>query len=214
MSRAKGLAGRAAGRILPAVGKLLYDLPFGTETSTPVSHEELGYVRGVRGNYWPIGWRTAKRIFESVPATPEDVFLDLGSGKGRAVLLAAGRPYKRVIGVEVSPELHRAAVRNRARSRRRVRCGAIELVNADALDYAIPDDVTVAFLFNPFRGPIFESVARRLAESAKRVPRTLTIVYANPQEEEALRAVGARLVSRAGPEGEESRSHWVDVYRL
>ena len=36
-------------------------------------------------------------------------FIDLGSGKGRAVLLASLYPFRRLIGVEFSPELTEVA---------------------------------------------------------------------------------------------------------
>jgi SAM-dependent methyltransferase len=44
------------------------------------------------------------------------VFVDLGSGKGRVLLLAAELPFKEIIGVEFSPELHAIARSNIARS--------------------------------------------------------------------------------------------------
>jgi hypothetical protein len=39
-------------------------------------------------------------------------FIDLGSGKGRALLMASAYPFKRIIGVEFMPELHRVAQEN------------------------------------------------------------------------------------------------------
>ena len=39
-------------------------------------------------------------------------FVDLGSGKGRVLLLAALRPFRRVIGVEISASLHTRAQAN------------------------------------------------------------------------------------------------------
>src|SRR5271166_6630819 len=42
----------------------------------------------------------------------EFVFVDIGSGKGRVLLMAADYPFQRVIGVELLPELHRVAQAN------------------------------------------------------------------------------------------------------
>jgi SAM-dependent methyltransferase len=81
---------------------------------------------------------------------PGDVFLDPGSGKGRAVLLAARYPFKRVIGVEFSESLTAIARRNMATFRARLRCHDVELVTADVVDYRIPDDVSVVYMFNLF----------------------------------------------------------------
>jgi len=40
------------------------------------------------------------------------VFVDCGHGKGRVILMATRFPFKRIEGVEFSPELHRIAVSN------------------------------------------------------------------------------------------------------
>ena len=40
-------------------------------------------------------------------------FIDFGSGKGRVLLVAAGFPFKEVIGVEFSRELHEVALKNK-----------------------------------------------------------------------------------------------------
>jgi methylase of polypeptide subunit release factors len=39
-------------------------------------------------------------------------FIDLGSGKGRALVLALSYPFRRVVGVEFALELHRVAEAN------------------------------------------------------------------------------------------------------
>ena len=39
----------------------------------------------------------------------EFVFIDLGSGKGRTLLMASDYPFRRIVGVELLPALHRAA---------------------------------------------------------------------------------------------------------
>jgi hypothetical protein len=97
-------------------------------------------------------------------------------------------PFRRVVGVELSPDLHQIAQRNVQTYRPRRRCAAVELVNSDVLDYEIPDDVTVVHMFNPFRGTIFASVVEKLLASAERAPRPLRIIYANPEEERQLLA--------------------------
>ena len=39
-------------------------------------------------------------------------FIDIGSGKGRTLLMASDYPFRRIIGVELLPELHRIAQEN------------------------------------------------------------------------------------------------------
>jgi hypothetical protein len=45
-------------------------------------------------------------------ALDDFTFIDFGSGKGRALMLASEHPFKRIIGLEFSPELHRIAEEN------------------------------------------------------------------------------------------------------
>jgi spermidine synthase len=58
------------------------------------------------------------------------LFRNLGSGKGRVLLEALRYPFARVIEVEISKELHEAAVERGPR-----RCRRIELIHADAVEY-------------------------------------------------------------------------------
>jgi SAM-dependent methyltransferase len=200
-----------------AVGRLIFDVARGIETTNRVSHEALGFVGSERVNYRPTGWGGLRRIFASIPISADDVFVDFGSGKGRVVLEAARHPFRRVVGVEVSSELHELAKRNLQQFRPRRRCGSVELVCRDVLDYEIPDDMTVAYLFNPFRGEVFAAFVERLLASLERSPRRVTVVYVNPVEEQALLAAGATLVERIwGREGrsEAARSHSIVLYEL
>src|SRR5262245_6350419 len=51
-----------------------------------------------------------ERGLRALPARHEDLtFVDLGSGKGKALFLAAAYPFRRIVGVELSPRLHRIA---------------------------------------------------------------------------------------------------------
>jgi predicted RNA methylase len=139
---------------------------------------------------------TLRRILPRREVTEEDVFVDLGSGKGRVVLQAALHyPFRRVHGVELSGHLHEIAQRNLALTRHLLSGRDVQLVRADATEFPVPDDVTVVFLYNPFTGEAFATVVRRLLESLDRNPRTLRIVYGNPVEEARLLDTGrVRLV--------------------
>lgn len=105
-------------------------------------------------------------------------FIDLGSGKGRALLMAADYPFKKIIGVEFMPELHRAAQENIAGySSDRQRCRLIESVCMDARDFQFPPGPLVAYLFNPFSESTFAHVLDGLRRSVEQSPRPVYIAY-------------------------------------
>jgi SAM-dependent methyltransferase len=111
----------------------------------------------------------------------EYVFVDFGSGTGRAVLLAAGYPFKRVVCVELSPELHRIAQRNLlAFPRSEIRCRAIELVCQGAAHYSLPHEPSVLYLYNPFGREVMAPLVARVERSLKERARDLVVVYSAP----------------------------------
>jgi SAM-dependent methyltransferase len=104
-------------------------------------------------------------------------FVDLGSGKGRAVLVAARRPFVRAVGIEHSGTLHAAALRNleAVTSRGPLAC-PVHFFCGDAASHPLPDGPLLVYLYNPF-GP--EVVAKVLARLHGREVR---IAYVNPLE--------------------------------
>lgn len=112
----------------------------------------------------------------------EFAFLDCGSGKGRAVMLAAMFPFKKVIGVEFSAELHAIAEHNIRQCTTETRkCGEIELICRDVIDYDLPELPLVIFLFNPFEGPIMANLVSKVRKSFVRHPRRLVVIYFTPK---------------------------------
>ena len=63
--------------------------------------------------YQPTDPALFQEIMASLPIEFEQfAFVDLGSGKGRTLLMASEYPFKRIVGVELIAELHRAAEEN------------------------------------------------------------------------------------------------------
>lgn len=111
----------------------------------------------------------------------EFTFIDFGSGKGRALLLASQFPFKRVIGVEYCEELNQVARENVARlpaSRRR--SGGIEIVSGDATKFSIPPGPLLLYFFNPFGEPVMEQVALNVLRAYEETPRQIAVVYFTP----------------------------------
>lgn len=109
------------------------------------------------------------------------VFIDLGSGKGRALLSASNFPFKQIIGIELAPSLHRIACSNISIYRTPIqRCHHIISLCQDAAAYTIPTDNVVIYLFNPFDDQIIAAVLSNIEHSLHTYPRSLYIVYLKP----------------------------------
>lgn len=170
------------------VAEMLYERRYGVQTSEKVI---LGAHDDDNVGYTPMNWRQLRWVLPTGSVTSGDVFIDIGSGKGRAVVMAAmDYPFGRVIGVELTRELHETAERNVAAVAGKLRAGQVELVCSDVRAYQIPDDVTIVYMNNPVRGSIFVDVLKSISESQMRRSRPMRLIYYNPTEEEALNATG------------------------
>jgi SAM-dependent methyltransferase len=203
MRRASGALGRLVDR--------LTELRYRVDTDDLVYHEDLGLESDDRVWHDPSNWAAPRRALDALGVTSDDVFADVGSGLGRAVVLASGYPFRRVIGVEVADSLTRRARENLARSRRPRRCGAVELVTADALEWAIPADLTVLYLYCPFTGDVFTRFLERLLASVDTNPRPLRLVYNYPVEHNRLIRTGRVVPLAVVPGRWPARSAPTDV---
>lgn len=169
----------------------LFDRRYGVHTEERIEVEQLDVDSPDALFYEPSSWLLLRLLLPRGDVSNRDVFLDAGSGMGRMVLEAGLHyPFRKVIGVEMSERLHTIAVANAERIRERQRCGEIQFVNADILDFNELDDVTVLFLFNPFGGATLEQFVRHLVESVDRRPRTVRIICVYPWREDVLMRTG------------------------
>lgn len=164
-------------------GDRLFDRYLGIETASVVPHEGLEFGADAGGFYQASNWLNLvklHRVMSGWHVGRDEAFIDFGCGKGQVLALASRFPFGRVIGLDLSPSLIATAERNAERIRGRARCGAIELVEMNALDYPIPDDLTVAYFHMPFPTSVFEVVVGHIAESLTRTPRPFRMVYLFP----------------------------------
>jgi SAM-dependent methyltransferase len=108
-------------------------------------------------------------------------FIDLGSGKGRTLLMAADYPFRRIVGVELLPALHRIAEENLRQYRSEAqRCFTVEAICADATSFCFPGERLVVYLFNPFPEAGLRRVVANLELSLREDPRAVYVLYHNP----------------------------------
>lgn len=141
----------------------------------------------------------------AIKALPIDfqnfVFIDFGSGKGRAILLATEFPFKKIVGVEFSEDLHSIAEQNIRSFRSNIsRCKHIQSVCMDALDYSLPNEPLVCYFGNPFGDPVMTEVLAMIEQSMSRAPREIFIVYYNARSRHLFdRSACFRRLSEIGP---------------
>lgn len=117
------------------------------------------------------------------------LFIDLGSGKGRTLLMASDYPFRRIIGVELLPALHQVATENLSKYRSESqKCFAVESTCADATSFQLPIEPTVLYLFNPLPETGLKRVIANLERSLQAHPRPLYVLYHNPLLEPVLSA--------------------------
>ena len=122
-----------------------------------------------------------RAMMAAVPreAIASSTFVDIGSGMGRAVILAAEYPFKQIVGIEVSPGLHEVARENLEKAAKASRkCSDIRLVRADARIYEYPPGDVVAFLFNPFDEEALQATLGALLH--RKNPGTTWLLYHTP----------------------------------
>jgi ribosomal protein S18 acetylase RimI-like enzyme len=148
------------------------------------------YAHGVRYQATPVA--LFSEMLDSIDFNPEEyVFIDFGSGKGRALLLASERPFKRIIGVEFAPELHRVAQQNIQHYRSESgKCKDLYSVCMDATEFVMPEEPAIFYFYHPFDAGVMSKVLSNIQESLKRRPRPTYIIYYNPQ--------AAGIVEQAG----------------
>jgi SAM-dependent methyltransferase len=199
----RAIPGKAAVHMQSTVSRAenrVFDYLMGVSTRHAVYPKDTLVTTGVDNlPYESCGWRSVRRVLMDLRPGPQDTFADVGCGKGRALLIAGQLPFRRVTGVEVDEELSRCGRENIERARPHLRVPDIGIVTANVLDWAVPDDASVFFFYNPFVGATFRAVIGRILESHDRRPRVVHLVYAVPWEHNWLLSTGRVAVDNVRP---------------
>ncbi len=163
-----------------------FDAAHGTDTAGVLLGRELG-PSVTRDGHLVIPYETTSEAAVRLALDSlrldlsEYAFIDLGCGKGKPLLIAGSYPFRRLVGVDISPACIRTARRNVER------CGLdrpeparVELLVAEAAEYVFPPEPVVLYLYNPFPGAVLERVVANLERSLRALPRPAAVVYVNP----------------------------------
>jgi SAM-dependent methyltransferase len=164
-----------------------FDARFDTDTAAP----SFGRQQKPATHFYTA--TTASLIYEilhSIPLRPNTfAFVDMGSGKGRALLVASEFPFAKIVGVELSTRLHQIAEENTKRYRpASQQCRAFHLHCMNVVDYVYDQEPVVVFLADPFGRETVRSVVANLEASLSSTPREAFVVYIYPQFEDLLQS--------------------------
>jgi hypothetical protein len=166
-----------------------FDLLHGTDTGGWITWDELAastpssfYVVASLG----IAPSALAQAIEHLPCKLEELtFVDIGSGKGRAMIVAAQFPFRRIIGVELSSDICRIAETNIATN---PEWGArTSILNQNAATVVYPEAPLLIFMYHPFFAPVLRKVLANLERQLRRSPRETWLLYAdNPHYSRVL----------------------------
>jgi SAM-dependent methyltransferase len=158
-----------------------FDRKYNVDTQKFFATDLLRMEPDANPGYEPIKEERFHRIVSSAPVADYSsfTFVDLGSGKGKALLLASAYPFRQVVGVEFSPELNQAAERNVQTFRSDwQRCRHLKAICADAGKYEFPDGDLMIYLYHPFGPEVLRPVLDNLAAAVRRdQQRRVYVIY-------------------------------------
>jgi hypothetical protein len=129
-------------------------------------------------------------VLKSLPISASDAAIDIGCGRGGAMLTLSRYPFSEVNGIEISPKLAEIARMNLAK----LHVEKAVVICCDAADFTDLDRYTYLYMYNPFPDIIMRQVMENVAASLKRRKRTVVVIYKNPVYEALVVGVGFRKI--------------------
>jgi len=172
------------------VDNAVFDRRYGVASDQWVAVTDLAVVgdnQDLGANCQPIKPLAFKAAMDAFQVPRDGVFVDFGSGAGRALMLAAQAGFHRLVGVEFATDVCDVAERNLDTFR--AKAGVefeYRILNLDATDYVVDDDDRVFFLYNPFDRPVLDAVLANIRRSYESSPRPIHLVYGRPLQRQAL----------------------------
>lgn len=177
-----------------------FDVEHGTETSGLLSGKIIAHGTGHNAADLTAYYGIAPSILRALldlwlrelhPLAPIErtVFLDVGAGKGRAMLVASDYPFLRVEGIELNPKLADIARRNISiweSSQQSTMLAPVLLHEDDATRRPLPQEPLLAHLFHPFEDRLLRRFLRHVEKDLTAYPRPFDLLYVNAEYDSVL----------------------------
>ncbi len=186
-------------RPIPSTAIHPFDRRHGTDTSGLLPGSEIAQGTGIPPAELTAYYGVAPSILHGLvdvwlrecAPQPIDktVFLDVGAGKGRAMLLASQHPFLRVEGVELNAALAAITTANiqvwKGNSQA-LALAPLRLREGDATRLPLPQEPTLAYLFHPFEAKLLRRFLAHVAGSLAGQPRVFDLMYVNAEHNSLL----------------------------
>ena len=190
LAEGKPIPGRENGNTAPHP----FDVAYGVDTSGLVWGESLAGTSKGDAKYWATGYYgiSPSAFTGALGRLQLDwsrfTFVDVGCGKGRAMLLALRFPFRRVVGIELSASLAAVAQENLRGfpAAWRQPDTPAEAFQGDATTFPIPHGPIVFFLYHPFAAPVMSLFLEHIQKAAETEQREIYVLYANPELESLM----------------------------
>ena len=177
-----------------------FDIEHGTETSGLLSGKVIARDTAHEAADLTAYYGIAPSILRSLldlwlqtlhPLAPIErtVFLDVGAGKGRAMLVASEYPFLRVEGIELNPKLADIARRNISiweSTQQSTMLAPLTLHESDATRMPLPQEPLLAHLFHPFEDRLLRRFLRHVEKELTTHPRPFDLFYVNAEHDSLL----------------------------
>lgn len=173
---------------------LHFDWKYGTDTMRWVDRNALETQSDNRSHSAPYRATKVGPLLELMDRLqlPRDCnFVDIGSGKGRVLLIASRYGFRKIVGIEFSGELCAIARRNAERFFRKTPpLSSLEVIEADATTYRFQPEDRVLFMYNPFDGFVMAKVINNIRGSLDENPRRIWLIYNTPLQHDVIKSAG------------------------
>jgi SAM-dependent methyltransferase len=171
----------------------LFDIKYKTDTALQITLDELKIENSKKvysESYNATHTVPLRKMFNRLKIEPGQVFVDLGCGKGRTLLIASEFGFKEARGIEFSDILCAIAKNNCTVYKAKTKTNTeFTVIESDVLDYRIKDDETVFYMFNPFKEYVLRKVLYDISASFQRKKRKILIIYCKPLYKDLIKEV-------------------------
>jgi SAM-dependent methyltransferase len=197
MKKLRNLIGKFTPERISRKSLLIKEIIQGVDFSGVVEPEEVGLDPKHVVESSPSWNKYLVRLLKDLHINNQDTILDIGCGKGSAMLAMLKFPFARVDGIELSKEISEIAIRNLTKLKKQ----RWQIFNGDAITYEDYHAYSMLYLYHPFRDEIMRQVVANIHSSISGREQEMLVIYNNPVCHELIVKDGVFCKQREYPDG-------------